>query len=61
MHKSIILTCLILLSACTPQNQPSTTHNQVVEKQNATLSQHQLLSQFKWQFLKGENIKNPIL
>lgn len=61
MYKSIILTCLILLSACTPQNQPSPTHHQIVEKQNATLSQHQLLSQFKWQFVQGENITNPIL
>lgn len=61
MYKSIILSCLILFSACTPQNQPVSTHHQIVEKQNATLSQHQLLSQFKWQFLKGENIKNPIL
>lgn len=61
MYKSIILACSILLFACTPQNQPSATHNQVVEKQNSTPSQHHLLSQVKWRFLHGKNIKNPIL
>lgn len=48
-------TLILCLTACENVNHQTTTQN------HHTSSQHQLLSQFKWQFLHGENIKNPIL